>query len=102
MYVKKELTTLSLIDSSHYASSYYASSSSPQQDILFWEGQTAPARVSNKVFNRVMVPIHVDDEIDLNWLHEIASSCGREQKQCYACIYSIESIVYELVETSMR
>ena len=42
---------------------------------------------------RLMVPFHLDAEIDLDWLQKLALECQKDSTELYICLYTAETIM---------
>ena len=83
LHIKQEVVNIEVIDGTPWG-----------QDGYFIE-----ARSRNTGKMRLMVPFHLDAEIDLAWLRKLARSCEDKDEELYLCIHTPESIIYELIST---
>ena len=48
---------------------------------------------------RLLVPIHLDEEIDLPWIHNLTAETEKRGMDLYICLHTPESIIYETLNT---
>ena len=85
LHIKQEVVDIAVIDGASWG-----------QDGYFIE---ARSRSTGKM--RLMVPFHLDAEIDLAWLRKLALACAAKDEELYVCIHTSESIIYELISTEL-
>jgi hypothetical protein len=77
LHIKQEVVDIEVIDGHSWNLEQY-----------FLRGK---ALSTNK--QRLMVPFHLDAEIDLPWLHNLAQNCDENDEELYLCIHTPESIM---------
>ena len=85
LHIKQEVVDIDILDGSPWGVSGY-----------FIEGRS---RHTGKL--RLMVPFHLDAEIDLVWLRKLTLACDAKNGELYLCIHTPESIIYELISTEL-
>ena len=87
LHIKQEMVELTLVDAVKWGRKEY-----------FIQGL---ARATGRM--RILVPFHLDAEIDLPWLTKFAVELAEEHKnqELYLCIHTPESIIYEMVTTEL-
>jgi len=85
LHLKQEVVDITMVDGSEWGQNQY-----------FIE---ARIRMTGKL--RLMAPFHLDAEIDLPWLRNLALSCDKKESELFLCIHTPESIIYELISTEL-
>ena len=85
LHIKQELIDLRLVDAAKWGRSEY-----------FIEGRT---RIGGKT--RLLAPFYLDAEIDLPWVVQLAKMCEAQNQELYLCIHTPESVIYEMVSTTL-
>ena len=50
---------------------------------------------------RLLIPIHLDEEIDLPWIHKLTAETEKEGMDLFMCLHTPESIIYETLHTTL-
>lgn len=82
LFIKQELTDIAIVDGLDCGLGSY-----------FIEGKS----ISNDGRKKIFVPVHLDSEIDLKWVQSMAQECQKLQKDIYICVYTQETIIYQIV-----
>ena len=77
MHIKQEVVDITVVDGAEWGT----------------EGYFLRVRGAATGKGRLMVPFHLDAEIDLPWLHSLAESCSARDEELYLCIHTPESIM---------
>ena len=48
---------------------------------------------------RLMIPLGLDEEIDLPWIHKLTEEIEKKGMDLYICLHTPESIIYETLNT---
>jgi hypothetical protein len=82
LFIKRELTSFKLVDASKWGKNEY-----------FIQGECRDSPYST----RLLIPYHLDAELDLHWLHDFATEWLNESRELYVAIHTAETIIYQSV-----
>jgi hypothetical protein len=85
LHIKQEVCQIEVIDGSSYDRNNYL--------------LRCVTRING--MGRMMIPIYLDEEIDLPWIHRVTKRCDNEGIELYLCIHTPESIIYEMISTEL-
>jgi hypothetical protein len=78
LYIKQEVVNVSVLDGIQWGRNEY-----------FIEGKAVETQI-----RRILVPCHLDSEIDLQWIQNIVIESANDNKELYLCVHTPESIMY--------
>lgn len=78
LYIKQEVVAVRVIDGMTWnRNEYFIQAKSVETQIV-----------------RILVPCHLDSEIDLQWIQNIVVESAKDNKELYLCVHTPESIMY--------
>lgn len=86
LYIKRDLINVKVVDASDWGKNEY-----------FLEGECrhAPYRT------RLLMPFHLDAEIDLHWVNDFASRYLDKSKELYMALHTAESVIYQSIHQEL-
>ena len=85
LHLKQEVTNIEIVDGSRWGRKQYFIK--------------ATSRVDGK--QRLMVPISLDEDVDLYWIHSLCTESEKNGVALFICLHTPESIVYESLHTEL-
>ena len=86
LHIKRELNNLDLINAKKYGKNEY-----------FIQGTLREP--PNKT--RIMIPCHLDADVDLHWLQEVASKLTNTKTEVQLVIHTAETVIYQNVHIDL-
>ena len=83
LHIKQEVTSIEVLDGSK------------------WNRKQYFIQATNRLTRRkrLLLPIHLDEEIDLPWIHKLTADTEKRDMDLYICLHTPESIIYETLNT---
>jgi hypothetical protein len=85
LHIKQEVTNIEIVDGKRWGRKQYFIK--------------AASRMDRK--QRLMVPVGLDEELDLAWIHGLCSETEKQGIVLYICLHTPETIVYETLHTEL-
>jgi hypothetical protein len=85
-HIKREMTELTVVDAKPWGKSEY-----------FLEGKVRDAPYKT----RLLIPYHLDAQVDLHWLFDVTKAYIDNTKEVYMVIHTAETIIYQSVHAQL-
>ena len=85
LHIKQEVTNIEIVDGKRWGRKQYFIKATSRMDRR----------------QRLMVPVGLDEELDLAWIHGLCSETEKQGIVLYICLHTPETIVYETLHTEL-